>query len=150
MPKHRKSTAQDAHQTYVVAVMGWEFSWNFSTADLKREPGPYSEFATLTFLGELVYPSPFKYPKARVDLSGRKGLDQDDPVSAQSGLGTLRGHDDQLEAYLIVPVDRLAVLASAADRTRLVEFNGTKLYRRVGIIRGIHISTIFTAGDWQT
>lgn len=55
----------------------------------------------------------------------------------------------QLEAHLIVPVDRPAVLATAANRTQLVELNGAELHRRAGIIRGVHISTTFTAEDWQ-
>jgi hypothetical protein len=91
MPKRRKPLPQGTHELYVVTVTGWELSWNFSVADLKRESGPYREYTTLTFSGDVIYPHPFKYPKARIDLSGRTALDKDDPISAQRGLGSVSG-----------------------------------------------------------
>jgi hypothetical protein len=141
----RCKTPTERFEHYVVAVATWDLSWLFSVGDPKRDPDPYQEYSTLTFRGEVHRPTPFRYPKAEVALSGRvEALE----LGPNRCLGYLDARDDYVRAYIPMPVDRLAMLTVAAPRIRLISLGGDTLFRRKALIRSLHLDTEFIPEDW--
>jgi hypothetical protein len=141
----RRKAPTERYEHYVIAVAGWDLSWLFSVGSPKYEPGPYSEHSTLTFRGEIHRPTPFRYPKAVIELSGRAEVLEPGPNRC---LGYLDARDDWVRAYIPVPADRLAMLTAAAPRIRLINLGGDKLFRRKARIRSLHLDTEFNPEDW--
>jgi len=146
-PKSRRPSAEPITH-YVVAVTSWELSWLFSIADPKHDPGPYSEYSTLTVRGDVHRPTPFRYPHAEIILSGRTRLPEPGPAEVPQSLGYLDAREETLHAYVTVPMERLTLLAAVADRIRLVCLTSTTLFRRRGHVRGLHVDTAFDPEEW--
>jgi hypothetical protein len=145
----RRLSPYERHEHYIIAVASWGFAWLFSVGSPKYDPGPYSEHSTLTFRGELHRPTPFRYPKAEVELSGRAELPAPWETSPPKCLGSLDARDDWVRVYIPVSVDRLAMLTAAAPRIRLISLGGDTLFRRKALIRSLHLDTEFNPEDWS-
>ena len=144
-PRAKASEPED----YVVAVASWDLSWSFSAGDPKHDPDPYREFSTLLLRGPVHRPASFRYPLAEITVSGQADLlikARDQP--ARSTIGYLQGNNEVLQAYVQVPLERLAMLVAGAPRFRLAVVSGSKLFRRRSSIRGIQLDTEFKPEDW--
>ena len=131
-----------------MAVAGWDLSWIFSVSDPKRDPDSYQEYSTLTFHGKVHRPAPFRCPKAEIALSGRPVLPEPWMEGTPQSLGHVEARGNLLSAYLTVPADRLGMLTAAAARIRVISLGGDKLLRRKGLVRSLHVDTVFIPEDW--
>lgn len=141
-PKRRK---REEPVLYEMRIAGWDYYYGFRVGDPKNryDQGPYSELATLTFHGDLVAPEGIRYTKCSLTLSARAGLMDERFDPPPKSVGLLSAHEETLNAYVFVPVERMAELTTvaASGRLQMADFAGTRLRYRSGEVHRISFST---------
>lgn len=126
-------------------MTGWDSYYWFRVSDPKRryEPSPYGEIATLTFTGGLIRPEASKYKNARLTLSAQAGMMEERWDKPPTSIGSLTAHEDTLEAYVFIPVERMAALVALAHsgRVQIASIGGTRLRYRSGQVHSISLDT---------
>ncbi len=140
--KMSRRTKSEVAEQYVVTVNRWDFHWGFSIGDRERGSNWHRGNTTVTFHGEIRLPAPFKYPIAEITLNGET------QISERKKIGYLSARDNLFTAFVIIPGDRLAIIAAVADRVRLITLSGTKLAYRKGTVMGLSIDTSFIPEEW--
>lgn len=153
--KPRKKVTRRVREEYVshvIRVRDWEFYYSRRAADPKSkwECGPMSEFATLSFVGEIVRPENSKYKSGKLTLSGRAEFvaQADTPALVAIGSATARG--EEIEGFVFVPEERLRLLLTVAQsgRVEVAEFRGPKLRYGGGVIQSVSLDTHFDEEEW--
>jgi hypothetical protein len=138
--------------SHVIRVSEWEFYYSRRAADPKSswEPFPYSEFANLTFIGEVVRPEKCKYKQGKLVFSGRGEFPHEEPATARVPLGSATAHGEEIEGYVTVPEDRLRMLLTAAQsgRVEMVQFSGPKLRYGSAVVLSATLTTNFDEDEW--
>ncbi len=145
--KRRKGARkkQDEYVGYAIAVTGWDSYYWFWVSDPKSryDTGPYSEIATVTFTGGLIRPEGSKYENASLTLSAKEGMMEGRWDEPPTSIGSLTAHEDTLEAYVFIPVERMAALVALAHsgRVQIASIGGTRLRYRSGQVHSISLDT---------
>jgi hypothetical protein len=102
------------------------------------------EFGEVAFLGQIAMPERFRYPNARVMLSGRRELPTDGRSEPPPSIGFMSVSGQQeLQIYATVPMDMLSTLASvaASGRVRIVTVTGTRMRYRKASVHSVSVHT---------
>lgn len=148
--RRTKRSSKEEHVSYLVRVADWNYYYSFAVSDPKSrwDPGPYNELTTVDFSGEIIRPEKCRYKRATVALSGRAGMLEE--TRAPISIGSLTANEDELSAYVFVPAQRAADLATAgaSGRVQIVQFTATKLRYRSAQIINASVNTRFDEEQW--
>ena len=143
--RRRTRRKRDEPVGYELRVSDWDYYYGFSVSDPKSrfDTGPYRELATLTFKGALVRPEGLPYREATLTLSARAGMMDKRYDQTPHSIGGLSAYGETLNAYVFIPVGRLAELTAVAlsGRVQVVNIVGTRLRYRSGSVQSISLNT---------
>jgi hypothetical protein len=155
MSARRKTTRRkpDEYASHVIRVRTWElYFWRHATdPKSKWETGEFGELVTLTFAGEVIRPEKSKFKTGKITFSGRP--DRPAPIERSPEavpIGSATARDEEIEAYIFIPDERLRLLLLAAqsNRVEVAHFAGTKLKYGKGTVLSVSIGTLFDEDDW--
>lgn len=150
--KKAKKRTREEYVSHVIRVREWEFYYSRRAADPKSkwERGPISEFATLSFIGEVVRPKNSKYTSGKLTLSGRADFVDQEAASSLVPIGSATARGEEIEGYVFIPEQRLRLLLTAAQsgRVEVAEFRGPKLRYGGGMIHSVSLDTHFDEEEW--
>ncbi len=72
-------------------------------AKSRRDPGPFSEMATLSFEGDAIRPEDSKGKRATITFSARAGLIEENRSKPPQSIGMPTANEDGLTAYIFSP-----------------------------------------------
>lgn len=147
-----KKRVREEYVSHVIRVRSWEFYYSRRAADPKSkwERGPISEFATLSFIGEVVRPEKCKYKEGKLTFSGRADFVNQEPAPSLVPIGSATARGEEIEGYLFIPEERLRLLLTAAQsgRVEVAEFRGPKLRYGGSVIHSVSVHTQFDEDEW--
>lgn len=137
---------------YLVRVKDWHYHYSFRATDPKSswDPGPYRELSHVAFKGDIVLPEKTTFTSATVTFSGRSGLMAQSDAEKDRSVGSVTTSAGELMAYVFVPMERVAELATVAQsgRVQIVHFTATRLRYRIGLVVNVSIDTRFDDAEW--
>jgi hypothetical protein len=155
MSARRKTTKRkpEEYASHLIRVRTWElYFWRHATdPKSKWETGEFSEIATLTFAGDVVRPEKTRFKTGKITFSGR--ADRPAPIERSPEavpIGSATAHDEEIEAYIFIPDERLRLflLAAQSNRVEVAHFAGTKIRYGRGTVLSVSIGTHFDENDW--
>jgi hypothetical protein len=146
----RRGRQHEEYVGYLVRVTGWDYHYSFRVSDPRSrwDSGPYSELATLSLAGNVIRPQDSKYKRANITLSARTGMMDENRAEPPRSIGSLSANAEELSAYVFVPAERLAELASNSGRVQIVHFGATRLRYRSAMIHSVSLDTHFDEEEW--
>jgi hypothetical protein len=150
--RKRKKRPGDENVSHVIRVRAWEFYYSRRATDPKSkwESGTISDFANLSLVGEVVRPAKCKYREGKLTFSGRANY-QDPPAGPSFvPIGSATTHGEEIEGYVFVPEERLALLVTAAQSgcIEVAQFAGPKLRYGSSVLHSVSLSTHFDEDEW--
>ncbi len=149
--RKRPRKKQEEYVDYEIGVTGWDSYYWFRVSDPKSryEPGPYSEIATLIFTGALIRPETSLYKTAALTLSAHAGMMEERWDKPPTSIGSLTARENTLEAYVFIPVERMASMVALAQSGRVLtaSIGGTRLRYRSGQVLSISLNTRIEGED---
>lgn len=144
-----RTRPSESFEHYLLSVTGWDYSYYLFIERHRRVPTQLSEIPTLTFLGDWIRPKGSPYPKGSITLSGRARM-LENVIEAPKAIGSLTAKQDQLDAYVFIPTERLAPLSAvaASGRVRIVSMTATPIRRRSGQVISLSVDTKFDEEEW--
>lgn len=144
-PQRRRRKGKEVYLSYVIDIAGWDSYYRIRAADPKHRlgSGPFFELATLTFNGALLQPQGTPHKRLSLTLIASDDVIEEFSGPAPAAIGSLKAHEDVLEAYVLVPVGRIAALIAlaASGRVKQATIGGRRLRYRSGKVHSVSIDT---------
>jgi hypothetical protein len=149
----KKRRQPEEYVSHVIRVRTWDlYFWRHATdPKSKWETGEFSEITTLAFSGEVIRPEKSKFKTGKVTFSSR--ADRPPPLERSPKsvpIGSATARDEEIEAYIFIPDERLRLLLLAAQSNcvQVAHFAGAKLRYGRGTVLSVSLSTDFNEEDW--